>query len=790
MRVIQTKNDTIRLIFDPKADGLRLSDFLIVRDGEDNFLGQIVEIYDDKFNAEENVASVKLVYRILPDQQVVPYDNFTPSRECEIAKIKLEEIEKCLNTDKITVPFGISTKNNQIVNINLDFFNNNPVVFADKLDEVNCAFENIAQKLKAFKKVVVIDYTGNLEIKNAKRIKALVDFKLPLDYYSLDYIWQKALEYASIEAQTELDDMFEELKKFVNSTEDKYIPFPRFIKVIEQQYKVTPALELKIFLNKLKRYWNEDLFSRSKKEFQGVSKAVAKDDVVIIDFSKLKLEWHKEFLEFVIRQISDTDTYLLLRLNENNSNPEIINNLYINNPKLTVIPSISYGYAKMPQIMEFANNYILYKTLNPRRDFGFANAQVGALNSSSFMIFGKDTMDFMFTLKNYIYNEEDLEKQEDKKIYIDLNLELEEMTSAELAGDFELKNIHIQNTQPPKARLQDEVTIQDVVPEVETLVQETPEEEIFEDEQSDDAGEYEYSEIETEAEESSEMEELIEASLKNDEEYLKNNVEVEDIQEETLNGENEIPLAEEELDYFVNPEDAKEDALPEITEEIAQEAPVKEIFETETVEEVQETVEPEPEVLQETETAAEPLQAASVAEIKETDETKESIIIVKEKPILKIDDFSEEEPENVQSAQPENTDKEEDNSLKELAQKSIEARFDEVIEETALSTKSVVLANAKNTLKINDSVSIDLDKIKNNTGSETILPIFKNEETETEEDAYEYQFEEGMRVAHEKYGAGSVLKVVKYSNRCLLQIEFDNTGKRLLDPKIARIKPA
>ena len=221
MRVIQTKNNTIRLIFNPKTDGLCLSDFLIVRDGEDNFLGQIIEIYDDKFNAEENVATIRLVYRILPDQQVVPYDNFTPSRECEIAKIKIEEIEKCVNIEKDTVPFGFSTKNDKIVNINLDFFNNNPVVFADKLDEVNCAFENIAQKLKSHKKVIAIDYTGNLNIKNAKRIKAIKDFKLPLDFYSLDYIWEKALGHAPLDVQTELEDTFIELKEFVNSTEDK-----------------------------------------------------------------------------------------------------------------------------------------------------------------------------------------------------------------------------------------------------------------------------------------------------------------------------------------------------------------------------------------------------------------------------------------------------------------------------------------------------------------------------------------------------------------------------------------
>ena len=156
------------------------------------------------------------------------------------------------------------------------------------------------------------------------------------------------------------------------------------------------------------------LFSRSKKEFQAISKAIQKENAVIIDLSNLKLEWHKEFLEFAVRQIRDYDSYLLLRLNENNSNPELINNLYLKNPKVTIIPSISYGFIKMPQVMEYARNYILYKTLNPRRDFGFANFQVASLNSSSFLVFGKDTMDFMFVLKNYVYNEEDLNKEEEK----------------------------------------------------------------------------------------------------------------------------------------------------------------------------------------------------------------------------------------------------------------------------------------------------------------------------------------------------------------------------------------
>ena len=955
MRVIQTKNDTIRLIFNPKTDGLCLSDFLIVRDGKDNFLAQIIEIYDDKFNQEENVAGIKLVYRILPDFQVVPYDNFTPSRECEIAKIKPEEIEKCLNIDKTTVPFGISTKNNKIVEVNLDFFNNNPVVFADKLDEVNCAFENITQKLKSHKTVVVIDYTGNLNIKNAKRIKALSDFKLPLDSFSLDYIQEKALREVSPEATSELEDMFVELKKFSDSTEDKYIPFPRFIKVIEQQYKATPVPELHLLLTRLKRYSNDGLFSRSKKEFQAISKAVQKENVVIIDFSNLKLEWHREFLEFTVRQIKDFDAYLLLRLNENNSNPEFINNLYLQNPKLNIISSISYGFAKMPQVMEFTRNYILYKTLNPRRDFGFANYQIAALNSSSFLIFGKDTMDFMFTLKNYIFDEEDINKIEDKKIYIDLNLELEEMTSVELAeGNFDLKNVHIQND---RKRLGDAVAINEILPgygESKEETQDTREETesaeelqdvpLVEDEIKDEnpvENEPEISEEETEIEEASaetetieqaaeetqdesaeiieehsevkkeelsvvaddaKVAELIEASLKNDEEYIKE-ISVKN------NEENEIPLNEDELDYFVNPETAdtpaqnsdnteevqndevitsemisdavnnenlekelekgleieadnalkknskdtdeavkQEDKAEETAikqdvkeqqpvnpvasePEMIKESPVKEEPEKETLESLKEEAHSvlEQESVQKALAAADkeetaivpagdtddktsvvpadtetklPVSADNTANIKaenlpETQEENipakpqtaapkkvnpdEAIIIVKEKPNLLIDDFSENTEETSEESALQ--DEEDTVSLKELAQKSIEARFDEVIQETRKPA-----AQKKNKLQINENVSIDIDVLKNKEEStQSSLPIFKN--NEADEDIPEYDFAEGMKVSHEKYGTGNILKVVKYSNRCLLQIEFEESGKRLLDPKIAKIKP-
>ena len=46
-----------------------------------------------------------------------------------------------------------------------------------------------------------------------------------------------------------------------------------------------------------------------------------------------------------------------------------------------------------------------------------------------------------------------------------------------------------------------------------------------------------------------------------------------------------------------------------------------------------------------------------------------------------------------------------------------------------------------------------------------------------------------MPIVHNKYGRGIIVKTIKYEERQLLQIEFENAGKKLLDPKVADIKP-
>ena len=191
MQVANALNNCIRILFNPKVEAFKLFDFLTVKSLDDRYLGQIVEIYDDKFDASQNVAKLKLFYQINQNDEVMPYDNFTPNKECEIQKVKHEEIENFINQDKDTFAFGTNVKNQCSLNIQYDFFNNFPIILADKNEHVNAISLNLAKNLSEKRKVVLIDATGVVEFEEAKKIKASKDFKLPLNFSTLDFIFEK-----------------------------------------------------------------------------------------------------------------------------------------------------------------------------------------------------------------------------------------------------------------------------------------------------------------------------------------------------------------------------------------------------------------------------------------------------------------------------------------------------------------------------------------------------------------------------------------------------------------------
>ena len=66
-----------------------------------------------------------------------------------------------------------------------------------------------------------------------------------------------------------------------------------------------------------------------------------------------------------------------------------------------------------------------------------------------------------------------------------------------------------------------------------------------------------------------------------------------------------------------------------------------------------------------------------------------------------------------------------------------------------------------------------------------VVPVYPADENPVDDN--ESGFEQGDSVTHPRYGRGFVEKIIKYVNKTLYSISFENVGRRLLDPSISEL---
>lgn len=64
-----------------------------------------------------------------------------------------------------------------------------------------------------------------------------------------------------------------------------------------------------------------------------------------------------------------------------------------------------------------------------------------------------------------------------------------------------------------------------------------------------------------------------------------------------------------------------------------------------------------------------------------------------------------------------------------------------------------------------------------------VVPVYPAQDTPIADD--DFQFAQGDAVTHPRYGRGVIEKIIKYGNKTLCSISFENVGRRLLDPSIS-----
>lgn len=116
---------------------------------------------------------------------------------------------------------------------------------------------------------------------------------------------------------------------------------------------------------------------------------------------------------------------------------------------------------------------------------------------------------------------------------------------------------------------------------------------------------------------------------------------------------------------------------------------------------------------------------------------------------------------------------------------SILAENTDVLEELSEEDNDGILEETEPQQELKDNENDEILETK--SASTPIVPVY-DADIPQEDLVMSDPIEQGDMVVHAKYGSGVVEKMIKYGNKTLYSINFDNIGRRLLDPTLTEIK--
>ena len=736
MKVLEIKNNLVKIAYDVK-DNLALSNFVIIEDTNTPYVAQVVNI---KADSAINFAIVKLLFTFNEDGILKNYNGTIPSTKANVTILPSNEL---LDIIPIEDPIRIGQLAQQEIELKVDktIFDNNLLICSNNLENTSTLLNNILKQLK--NKIVIFDTDGQFDYEN--KLYFGKDFKLPLNYDTINFIYDTELEDVDATSKAIIQDIFIEVQEYTKTLPEGYLPFETFLDVVDQQYKETQITQLVLLKNKLLKYRDLNVFAETLKDVLNLSIAIEKSDIAVIDISDMPNQLQKEIMSYTygIMNSIDSDIYSFVKIDNSNSDKKLLKKfLTRSNIYTTIICSHEYKY--LPEIKEVAQNLILFAPLTLQHDFASYNTFLNKLNQDEFIIYGAHTQNIPLIVEldeiEVDDNEENNNSDETKDNVIPMPIANE--------------NKQIEEQQTIKEETSDKVEEDNNNKEIiETTFTQTPE--------------VEYPDI-------------TEIPIE------ENNVQTEDTEIISVEGNTQINNEILPVDNILseNPtQETIEDNIIE-NEEIVENTPENIIIE-ESIEPIEISAE-EP-VAQEENIEI----YNSEDNINETEEDEIEPQIELQEPDI---DYSVEDidiEENFGEPQIiENNDE-----LVEQVAKDVDKAFYEKLptENYELSENENIETDelTEDDLNLIDDLAIDDTNVQledfqdfDNIQQTPVVPIYETEDMEPKENQ---KLEPGDRVSTPKYGEDIVEKMIKYGNKMLCSIEFPNIGRRLLDPAMSEI---
>lgn len=763
MQVLEIKNNLVKIAYDVN-DNLALSSFVIIEDTNTPYVAQVVNVKADKLT---NFAIVKLLFTFNEEGILKNYNGTIPSLKSTVSILPSKELLDIIPIENNLI-MGELAQQNVTLNVDKTILDNNLLVCSDNVENTNILLKNITKQID--EKIVIFDTDGLFDAEN--KITFGKDFKLPLNYDTINFIYENELDDVDATSRAVIQDIFIEVQEYTKNLPEGYLPFETFINVVDQQYKETQIPQLVLLKNKLIKYRDLNAFAETLKDVLSLSIAIDKSKVTIIDISEMAPVLQKEIMSYtygVMKGINET-IYSFVKVDNANSSKRLLKTFLSRDGIYTTI-ICRHEYKYLPELKSAAQNLILFTPQTLQHDFAAYNTFLNKLNTDEFIIYGAHTQNIPLIVE---LDELELDTQNDDE-ETESEKDIEEIPSSNVVP----MPAPVQNTAPqenvterPEPEIQEEETFK--APEVEYpdlgFDNETP--------SSNETPTVDFSGTETlnvteeQPEENFTQIELPETFEEPEIEEVQQEEPEEDIQK---NFDNEISQGPIEEEVFMPETDIPQ---VEINEDLSEQAIIEDSNISET---------PTEYTSQATEEQAPIYNILDDNEIDYQDAEPEVL------PLEPEIDYSVEDidiEENYQEPQP----YDENEAMIEQAAKDVDKLIYEKLpnEDVTLDDLSDLQSDELTEDDLNligdlasDNGITPEPELEYNEEQPPVVPIYNAEDIEPQE---QQSLEPGDRVSSPKYGEGVVEKMIKYGNKMLCSIEFPNIGRRLLDPAMTEIK--
>jgi len=353
MFIEQVSGQNIKIKFDINEKQLLLGDILkITASGKNGVLAQVKWISNAEKNPNFNIAESKILFTIDSSGKLINWQGNIPSQDFIINKLSAKEVLLCSNTlnSQNPIPVGVlSLYPETEVNLEASFFEKPTVIYCDKQTQKDNILNLLSCELsKTLGNTVLVDFNNNFsDLKISSILEAGKHIKLPFDLKGLELLYNKSLSDVSLETRATVEDIFIEIENYLSSGEVEYIPFSSFRQAVDSVYETNKIPELVLLKNKLLKLQKQGVFADKKQEITSLVEKTRINNLVIVDLSKFPTNWQKDLIEFIID--SNTKKYrqkffLLVDADKINTDKVFIENLCGKANKNGVYPIIITGH--------------------------------------------------------------------------------------------------------------------------------------------------------------------------------------------------------------------------------------------------------------------------------------------------------------------------------------------------------------------------------------------------------------------------------------------------------------